>query len=184
MLLSLSRSGRLSRHPMGCAIALGAIVAPPDAAAATAVLRQLRPPYRLLVILEGESLFNDASALSSTAWLWSAAVGARRNRLEFIPMLLLVTAGSVVLGFIAARGVLALNSHVSDVSTAVIMQFCGTFGIWLLAERLHLSGILTTVVFAMVAARHASDTVPARIRFRPTQSGRWLSLSSTCSPSF
>src|ERR1051325_11271493 len=49
--------------PWMAAIALGAIVAPPDAAAATAVLKQLRPPNRLLVILEGESLFNDASAL-------------------------------------------------------------------------------------------------------------------------
>src|SRR5215218_4973799 len=49
--------------PWGAAIALGAIVAPPDAAAATTVLKQLRPPHRLLVILEGESLFNDASAL-------------------------------------------------------------------------------------------------------------------------
>ena len=49
--------------PWAAAIALGAIVAPPDAAAATAVLKQLRPPHRLLVILEGESLFNDASAL-------------------------------------------------------------------------------------------------------------------------
>jgi hypothetical protein len=49
--------------PWPVAVALGAIVAPPDAAAATAVLRQLRPPHRLLVILEGESLFNDASAL-------------------------------------------------------------------------------------------------------------------------
>lgn len=44
--------------PWAAAIALGAIVAPPDAAAATAVLKQLRPPHRLLVILEGESLFN------------------------------------------------------------------------------------------------------------------------------
>src|SRR4051812_6182546 len=49
--------------PWAAAIALGAIVAPPDAAAATAVLKQLRLPHRLLVILEGESLFNDASAL-------------------------------------------------------------------------------------------------------------------------
>src|SRR3712207_7726926 len=49
--------------PWAVAIALGAIVAPPDAAAASAVLRQLRPPHRLLVILEGESLFNDATAL-------------------------------------------------------------------------------------------------------------------------
>jgi monovalent cation/hydrogen antiporter len=49
--------------PWAAAIALGAIVAPPDAAAATTVLKQLRPPHRLLTILEGESLFNDASAL-------------------------------------------------------------------------------------------------------------------------
>src|SRR3982751_5335950 len=49
--------------PWAAAIALGAIVAPPDAAAATTVLKQLRPPNRLLVILEGESMFNDASAL-------------------------------------------------------------------------------------------------------------------------
>ncbi|GAH47416.1 unnamed protein product, partial [marine sediment metagenome] len=54
------------------AIALGAIVAPPDASAATAVLRRLRPPHRLLVILEGESLFNDASALL----IYRIAVGA------------------------------------------------------------------------------------------------------------
>src|SRR4030095_2355253 len=45
------------------AIALGAIVSPPDASAAIAVLRRVQPPYRLSVILEGESLFNDASAL-------------------------------------------------------------------------------------------------------------------------
>jgi CPA1 family monovalent cation:H+ antiporter len=49
--------------PWPVAVALGALVAPPDASAATAVLRELRPPHRVLVILEGESLFNDASAL-------------------------------------------------------------------------------------------------------------------------
>src|SRR3954462_13935696 len=49
--------------PWAAAIALGAVVAPPDAVAATTVLRPLRPPHRLLTILEGESLLNDASAL-------------------------------------------------------------------------------------------------------------------------
>ena len=49
--------------PWPAAVALGAIVAPPDASAATTVLGQLRPPHRVLIILEGESLFNDASAL-------------------------------------------------------------------------------------------------------------------------
>src|SRR5262252_9549903 len=58
--------------PWGPAVALGAIVAPPDAAAATTVLKQLRPPHRLLVVLEGESLFNDAIALL----IYRFAVGA------------------------------------------------------------------------------------------------------------
>src|SRR6185503_7154136 len=49
--------------PWAPAIALGAVVAPPDAAAATAVLRQLRPPHRILTVLQGESLLNDATAL-------------------------------------------------------------------------------------------------------------------------
>jgi CPA1 family monovalent cation:H+ antiporter len=58
--------------PWAAAIALGAIVAPPDAVAATAVLRPLRPPHRILTILEGESLLNDASALL----IYRLAVGA------------------------------------------------------------------------------------------------------------
>src|SRR5215467_7731986 len=58
--------------PWAAAIALGAVVAPPDAVAATAVLRQLRPPHRILTILEGESLLNDASALL----IYRLAVGA------------------------------------------------------------------------------------------------------------
>jgi len=63
--------------PWAAAIALGAIVAPPDAVAATAVLRPLRPPHRLLTILEGESLLNDASALL----IYRLALGARRGQL-------------------------------------------------------------------------------------------------------
>ena len=58
--------------PWAAAIALGAIVAPPDAVAATAVLRPLHPPHRILTILEGESLLNDASALL----IYRLAVGA------------------------------------------------------------------------------------------------------------
>jgi len=58
--------------PWAEAIALGAVVAPPDAVAATAVLRQLRAPHRILTVLEGESLLNDASALL----IFRLAVGA------------------------------------------------------------------------------------------------------------
>lgn len=146
------------------AVALGAIVAPSDAAAATAVLRQVRPPHRLLVILEGESLFNDASALLVYRLAVGVAVGGMHLGWNVIPTVLLVTVGSIALGLILAPVLLSQTAKIRDVATAVIVQFCGTFGVWLLAERLHLSGILTTVTYAMVAGQRASAVVPARIR--------------------
>jgi CPA1 family monovalent cation:H+ antiporter len=150
--------------PWFAAIALGAIVAPPDAAAATAVLRQLRPPNRLLVVLEGESLFNDASALLIYRFAIGAAAGSFVSGWMFGGMLIGITAGSVILGFVLARIVILLNSRIHDVATAVIVQFCGTFAVWMLAEQLHLSGILTMVVFAMTVSRPASEMIAARIR--------------------
>jgi Na+/H+ antiporter len=150
--------------PWAAAIALGAIVAPPDAAAATTVLKQLRPPNRLLVILEGESLFNDASALL----VYRLAVGATMSGFlsgwTVIPMLVGVTIGSVVLALVLSRLSLMVIARITDVSTAVIVQFCGAFFVWILAEQLHLSGIITTVVFAMAASRRAAEIVPARLR--------------------
>jgi Na+/H+ antiporter len=150
--------------PWAAAIALGAIVAPSDAAAATAVLKQLRPPHRLLVILEGESLFNDASALLVYRLAVGAVFAGSISGWRIVPTLLFVTVGSVALGFALARMMMIVNARVHDVATAVILQFCGTFGVWILAERLHLSGILTVVVFAMTASRYSAGLIPARIR--------------------
>jgi monovalent cation/hydrogen antiporter len=150
--------------PWAAAIALGAIVAPPDAAAATAVLKQLRPPHRLMVILEGESLFNDASALLIYRLAVGATLAGSLSGWSIVPTLLFVTAGSVILGWVLSYVILWLNARVEDVSTAIIMQFCGVFAVWLLAERLHLSGILTMVVFAMAISRRAQEVTPARIR--------------------
>src|SRR3954449_962564 len=84
--------------PWAAAIALGAIVAPPDAAAATAVLRQLRPPHRLLIILEGESLFNDASALLIYRLAVAATAVAVVSKWSLAGILIVVGAGSIVLG--------------------------------------------------------------------------------------
>ena len=151
--------------PWPAAIALGAIVAPPDAAAATAVLRQLRPPHRLLVILEGESLFNDASALLIYRLAVGAAAAGADLRLGHRAD---APAGrpsaASCSGWCSPRITLWVNRRIQDVATAVIVQFIGTFGVWIIAERLHLSGILTMVVFAMSVARTAPDILPARIR--------------------
>jgi CPA1 family monovalent cation:H+ antiporter len=150
--------------PWAAAIALGAIVAPPDAAAATTVLKQLRPPHRLLVILEGESLFNDASALLVYRLAVGATVAGFLSGWTVLPTLLVVTVGSVVLGLALARVTLAVSARVDDVATGVVLQFCGTFVVWTLAERLHLSDIITLVVFAMAASRRAPEVMHARVR--------------------
>src|SRR5215210_6631275 len=104
------------------AIALGAIVAPPDAVAATAVLRPLRPPHRILTILEGESLLNDASALL----IYRLAVGAAAAGFSIAgvaPTFLLAVAGSVVVGPALAWLVLRVMERVQHVPTSIILQF-------------------------------------------------------------
>jgi monovalent cation/hydrogen antiporter len=150
--------------PWAAAIALGAIVAPPDAAAATTVLKQLRPPHRLLVILEGESLFNDASALLVYRLAVGATVTGFLSGWSVLPTLLVVTLGSVVLGLLLSRATVFFTARISDVATSVVFQFGWTFGVWILAEQLHLSGIITLVVFAMATSRQVAEVIPARIR--------------------
>src|SRR5438132_7841547 len=141
--------------PWAPAIALGAVVAPPDAAAATAVLRQLRPPHRILTILEGESLLNDASALL----IYRLAVGAvAANGFAFravAPTFLLAVAGSLVVGPALGWLFLRILDRVQHVPTAIILQFISTFGVWILADRVGLSGVLTMVCYAITVARTA-----------------------------
>src|SRR5688572_29325454 len=115
--------------PWAVAIALGAIVAPPDAAAATTVLKQLRPPHRLLTILEGESLFNDASALLVYRLAVGATLAGSLSGWSVLPTLLLMTVGSVALALVLARLTLLVSARIQDVSTAIVFQFCTTFGV-------------------------------------------------------
>jgi CPA1 family monovalent cation:H+ antiporter len=146
------------------AIALGAIVAPPDASAATAVLRRLRPPHRLLVILEGESLFNDASALLIYRIAVGVAMTGTAVGWKIVPLLLLTCGGGVIMGIITARFWLWVTRHVDDIQVSVILQFCGTFGVWIIADHLGLSAIITVVSFAMTVAQFAPGRVDARHR--------------------
>jgi CPA1 family monovalent cation:H+ antiporter len=154
----------LPEMPWAAAVVLGAVVAPPDAAAAIAVLRQLRPPHRILTILEGESLLNDASALL----IYKLAVGAvAANGFSVgavAPTFLLAVAGSVIAGPVLGWIVFSLLQRIQHVPTAIILQFVGTFGVWILADSIGLSGVLTMVCFAITLARTAPARTPARIR--------------------
>jgi CPA1 family monovalent cation:H+ antiporter len=146
------------------AITLGAVVAPPDAAAATAVLRQLRPPHRILTVLEGESLLNDASALLTYRLAVGAVAAHGFSPGAVAPAFLFAVVGSVIVGPSLGWLLMRVNDRVQDVPTAIILQFVSTFGVWILADRLGLSGVLTMVCFAITVARTAPQRIPARIR--------------------
>jgi CPA1 family monovalent cation:H+ antiporter len=159
-------AARLAVPGMGWApaLALGAIVAPPDASAATAVLRKLHLPHRLLVILEGESLFNDATALILYRVAVGAAVTGTFSGWRVAPMLLLACGGGVAAGWILARVQIRLARYVTDIPIGVLFQFIGTFAVWLIADRLGLSAILAMVTFAMTLARRVGDRSSAQSR--------------------
>ncbi len=151
--------------PLAVAIVLGAIVAPPDASAATAVLRALRPPHRVMVILEGESLLNDATALLVYRVALSVVAGSWAGWSD-APWLALSLVGGVVLGLGLGKLVPRLMARIEDVPTSVIFQFIGTFAVWIVANRLALSPIVTMVCYAMTVARSAPLRTRARWRIQ------------------
>src|SRR4051794_34668031 len=151
--------------PWAAAIAIGAIVAPPDAVAATTVLRDIKLPHRVSTILEGEALLNDASALliyrlAVTAVLAGGSIGAE----AIAPAFLLSVFGSVIAGLALAWVIGHVTRRVTDAPSSIIVQFISTYGVWVLAERAELSPILTMVVYAMALARSAPIYLPARLR--------------------
>ena len=149
--------------PWAAAIALGAIVAPPDAAAASAILRQLHIPHRMVVILEGESLLNDATALLIYRLAVSAAMGSTFST-GVVAWQGLAMIGSVIAGFLLAQIFIRIVDRVTDIPSSIIMQFVGAFGVWILADELGLSAIVTVVTFAITAARITPERMPASLR--------------------
>jgi Na+/H+ antiporter len=145
------------------AVALGAVVAPPDAVAALAVLRQVRPPYRILTILGGESLLNDATALL----IYRLAIGAAAGGFivaNVAPAFLLAVVGSIVVGPALGWVTQRVLDRIQHVPTSIIVQFVTTFGVWIVADYLGLSGVLTMVCYAMFVAQTAPARTPARVR--------------------
>jgi monovalent cation/hydrogen antiporter len=151
--------------PWAAAVTIGAIVAPPDAVAATTVLRNVKLPHRVAVILEGEALLNDASTLliyrlAVGAVLAGGSIGAE----AIAPAFLLSLIGSVAAGPAFAWLVGRIINRIEDAPSSIILQFVSTFGVWIIAERIGLSPILTIVGYAMTLARSGPAYQPARLR--------------------
>jgi len=150
--------------PWPIAIALGAIVAPPDAAAATAVMRQVKLPQKLLTIVEGESLLNDVSALLVYRVAIMTMLAGHVGLATVTPVFVMTIFGSLAAGIAFTYVLMPFLSRVRDVPTALILQFAATFGVWMAAEAIGLSGILTLVAYAMTVSRRRGAAMPARMR--------------------
>jgi CPA1 family monovalent cation:H+ antiporter len=152
--------------PFAAALTLGAIVAPPDAAAANAVLTRIGLPRRSMLVLQGESLLNDATALLvfGAASAWASAGGTSGTSGTGLLELALAAPGGVLLGLAIAWPYLRLRPNFAGTLSATVLEFTTTFGAWLLADRLHVSPVLTVVTFAMAIARGISEHQPARDR--------------------
>lgn len=149
--------------PLAAAIALGAIVAPPDAAAAQAVLASQGLPRRTMTVLQGESLLNDATALL----LFAAAVGVATHTgdvASLLPTLLLGIPGGLLWGCVAGALFVSLWRFWAGTHSITILEFASTFGIWMLAERMHVSPVLAVVAYAMWLARGAPKRQSPRDR--------------------
>ncbi len=147
--------------PLSAAIVLGAVVAPPDAVAALSVLAHVSLPHRLATILRGESLLNDAASPLIYRLGVAAAMTGHFSASEVAPAFLLSVVGALIAGPLAALAYLRVLRRVADTPSTIVLQFVVTFGLWIAAEAIELSGVLTVVSFAITAARRApSQTAP------------------------
>lgn len=136
--------------PFAAALALGAIVAPPDAAAATATLANLPVSSRVDAVLKGESLFNDASALL----LFGAALTVQQHGgLDggTAARLAIAAPGGVLFGIAFALLIRRLQPRVNSVG-ATLLQFVQCYLAWIIAEHLGLSAVLSVVACGMTLA--------------------------------
>ncbi|EON25412.1 Na+/H+ antiporter [Nocardioides sp. CF8] len=149
------------------AIAVGAVVAPPDAVAATAIARRIGLPRRVVTILEGESLLNDATALVSLRTAIAAAsLGV--NALDVGVDFLRASVGGAALGFLVFVVVAKLRKLVTDPLMDTAISLVTPFAAYLLAEELHSSGVISVVVAGLLLGHKAPiiQTAQSRIAER------------------
>jgi CPA1 family monovalent cation:H+ antiporter len=145
--------------PWPVAVALGAIVSPPDAVAATSIVSRLPVPHRVIVVLEGESLVNDASALILYRTAVAAAVTGTFSWGESIVHFFLDAGVGVLIGLLVAWVVLRLLHWSKDAMAETLLTLAAPYVAWLSAEAMHVSGVLACVAGGLYLRRHFSGAM-------------------------
>jgi len=141
--------------PLTAALVLGAVVAPPDAVAATAVARRVGLPSRITTILQGESLVNDATAITAFKVALAAAVGEGATWAGGIGEFLIAAVGGVGVGLVLMVPLHWLRTHLTEALLQNTLSLLIPFVAYAVAEQVHASGVLAVVVVALYLGHRA-----------------------------
>jgi CPA1 family monovalent cation:H+ antiporter len=156
----------VSAMPWAAAFALGAIVSPPDAIAATAIIRRLSVPHQIENILEGESLVNDATALVALQFAIGATMTGQFSLGHAAGRFVLVAIGGIAFGLVVGFIMRWVHGHLDDPPVQITVSLLTPFAAYLPAERLHVSGVLATVTAGIYLGWHSPTIVSARYRLQ------------------
>ena len=154
--------------PWAAAFALGAIVAPTDPLAATAIARRLGVPRRIVSVIEGESLINDGTALVAYRVAVGAAVGGSFSLLDAGIEFVLGAAGGVLIGLAVGWVIAAIRRRLDDVPVEITISLLSGYAAYLPAEAVHASGVIAAVTTGLVVGWHAPRISTARMRIQGT----------------
>jgi monovalent cation/hydrogen antiporter len=159
--------------PWALAFALGAIVSPPDAVAATAVLRRFRLPRRIVTLLEGESLVNDATGLVLFRFAVAAALTGAFSGWALVPEFGLIALGGLAIGLAMGWITSKLQERLGDPMLELSMSLTTPFATYLLCEVLEVSGVLGVVAVGLYRSQwgHLGSSAQVRLYVRTVWGG-------------
>ena len=150
--------------PWAVGFVLGAIVSPPDAVAPLAIARRLQLPRRLMVVLEGEGLANDATALVLYRFAVAAVSVGSFSFVEAAGTFMAILAGEIVWGIGAGWLMLRLRRWVRDPGIEIMLSILTPFVAYWPPEQLGGSGVLATVTAGLYVSWNGSRLIPAATR--------------------
>jgi len=168
VLLTTAVIAWIAHHFMGMPLAagfvLGAIVSPPDAIAATAIAERLRVPRRIVTILEGESLVNDATALVAYRFAIMAVITGSFSLSHAGVRFLVAATGGVAVGLVIGWLADWFHRHVEDAPIEITVSLLTPFAAYLPADRLGLSGVLSVVTTGLYLGWRLPEITDYRTR--------------------
>ncbi|GIE28503.1 Na+/H+ antiporter [Actinoplanes italicus] len=155
LLIGLGFAWFVTGATLAAGIAVGAAVAPPDPVAALAVGRKVGLPPRIITLIQGEGLLNDATALTILSVAVAAATGDGFSAPAALGQFLLAATGGVAVGVVVAFAVRLLSRPLSgDPMLANAVSLATPFGAYLFGELVHVSGVLAVVVAGLIVGHH------------------------------